>query len=146
MRQSSLENRKSYISEEGATVVEFSVALMFLFFFLLVFFQITTIFLAHERVTYAAYIGARVQSVRGHVQRSVRMVKGKKVFSRGSDRIKVEEDVELNRAFRNLYKGNESKKYFTISQEFEIPQEETDTGDNKCRRGPSGNGSVFSFF
>lgn len=148
MRTSALKKQQLHHSEEGATVVEFSVALIFLFFFLLIFFQIAMIFLAHERVTYAAYVGARVHSVRGNVQRAVRMVKGKRVESRGSDYTKVKENVELNKAFRNLYKGHERDQYFTISQEFEIPQEETDTGDNRCRKGPSGGGSgtVFSFF
>jgi len=147
MRLSIFQNQQLCHSDQGATVVEFSVALMFLFFFLLIFFQIAMIFLAHERITYAAYIGARVQSVRGNVQRAVRMVKGKIVETKGGDFVKVKEDIELNRAFRNLYKGHEGDRYYTISQEFEIPQEEIDTGDNRCRRGPSGgSASGFSFF
>lgn len=114
-------------NQEGATVVEFSFALAFLFLFLIVFFQIAMIFLAHERVTFAAYIGARVQAVHGNVYRAVSMVKGKHVFQ-GGDRVTVYESLPLNTAFRVLNPLNSSD--FLISQEVSIPVERDGGGDN----------------
>ncbi len=122
-------------NSKGSIVVEFAVTLLFLFFFLIAFFQMTMIFLAHERVSYAAYTGARVNSVRGNVGSAVHLVRGKR-FSNGADWVKVEERLRVPMDFRNIYKRRNN--YFTVKQRFEIPREERDTGDNQSSGGPSG--------
>ncbi len=112
---------------EGAVVVEFAFSLIFLFFFLICFFQIAMIFLAHERITYAAYTGARANSVGGNVGRAVRMVKGKKYFLSGSS-VTVEETLKVPIDFRNIFLKTEAT--FDIKSKFTIPREPRDSGDN----------------
>lgn len=118
--------------ERGAVVVEFGFALLFLFLFLVAFFQIAMIFMVHERVSYAAYIGARVNAVRGNVGRAVQVVRGANPLVVG-ERVKVEERLDVFIDFSNLY--NHWDKHVIVSQTFSLPLEKMDTGDN---HGPGG--------
>lgn len=118
---------KKLKEDEGGIVVEFAIALLFLFFFLLCFFQIAMILLAHERITYAAYTGARANAVKGNVGRAVRMVKGK-TFSVSGSTVTVKETLKVPIDFRNIYRKTEST--FDIESKFTIPREPNDSGDN----------------
>lgn len=134
MNVNAMDSKSLSLDEKGATVVEFSIALIFLFVFLLIFFQISMIFLAHERVTYASYIAARVGSVGGNVDRAINMVHGKISIKKYDPitkkwRFIAGEYVELNKAFQSLLKKRSDR--FLITQEFDIPREEMASGDNR---------------
>lgn len=46
--------------------VEFALTLVYMIFFMLAFFQIAMLFISQQRITYAAYIGARSSAVDGN--------------------------------------------------------------------------------
>jgi hypothetical protein len=114
-------------AERGATLVEFAIAMVYIFFFMAAFSQIVMIMVAHERTTYAAYTGTRVNAVGGNVNRAVSDVNGGRVSVRGNS-VKVSETLDLPIDFNNIYKKGGGR--FVTSAKFTMPKEPSDRGDN----------------
>jgi hypothetical protein len=66
-------------NETGAVAVEFSIVLILASLFFIAFFEIIMLYIVHERMSYASYIGARANIVGGNSHRAVRMVNGGEV-------------------------------------------------------------------
>jgi len=113
--------------EEGAMVVEFAISLLFLFFFLSAFFTMVMIFLGHERLHYASYVGARANAVGGRVVPAVNAVHGKRVQVSGAV-VYVSERLLLPFDFANIYHRGDT--LYVVKAKSEVPLEPGDSGDN----------------
>lgn len=113
--------KKSLLSQQGSTVVEFAFVLMFLLIFAIVFLNIAGVLLAHERVSYAAYSGARSNSVHGNAAVAVRGTGGKN-FNAGTGA--VWEHLILPKIVAPTTRS------ITIEAKFYIPVEGAEGGDN----------------
>ena len=123
-----LQHRAAFLhGEKGATLVEFAFAMVYIFFFMAAFSQIVMIMVAHERISYAAYTGTRVNAVKGNVRKAVSDVNGGRVSVRGNG-VKVSETLNLPLDFHNIYKKGGGR--FTATAEFKMPEEPADRGDN----------------
>lgn len=57
-------------SQQGAVMVEFACGLVFIFMIFIAYVQFAEIFLAHERLTYAAFVASRAHAVGGSAARA----------------------------------------------------------------------------
>lgn len=112
---------------EGAATVELAFTLIFFFLFIMVFAQISGVFMARERVSYSAYAGARANSVGANVGRAVTMTKGKQ-YSASGDTVIVEEVVLLPMNISELFRKGGEKIH--IRTRFSLPKEIPGHGDN----------------
>ena len=113
--------------ENGSSSVELAFSLVFLFIFLMVFFQMVGIFIAHERTSYSAYVGARVNSVHGNVARSVLATKSRHFYAVG-EMVTVYEYKQLPMNMSEIFRhGGERLR---VSTNFTIPIEGGTSGDN----------------
>ncbi len=116
---------KKMVSEQGSTMVEFVFVLVFLFLFTMAFLQIVGVLIAHERVSYSAYIGARINSVHGKYSKAV--TRGH-IFLVERDTVAVQEHLLLPMSLSKLFTpGGEP---MTIDAQFSLPIERSESGDN----------------
>jgi len=57
-------------AQAGATTVEFAFAMLFVFFMFIAYYQTVMIFLAHARLSYAAFQASRAYQVHGNAYRA----------------------------------------------------------------------------
>lgn len=108
-------------SQQGSTVVEFAFVLIFLLLFAIVFLNIAGVLLAHERISYAAYSGARASSVHGNAAVAVHGTGGKIFVAKTGA---VREHLTLPKILAPTTRS------ITIEARFNIPVEEAEGGDN----------------
>jgi preprotein translocase subunit YajC len=123
-----LPKRKGRSTKEvGGVVVELVIALWFLFFFFVIYIQTVGTFIAHERISYSAYAGARVNVVGGNVGKAVSLTKGK-AFSVMGETVLVNELLKLPIDLWDINK--KGRGFFKIEARCTLPVEEGGQGDN----------------
>lgn len=113
--------------ELGSVVLELVITLLFLFFFFLIYIQITALIMVHERISYSAYAGARVNVVAGNVGKAVLLTKGKS-FAIMGDTVLVHELIKIPMNLPEIFKKNGG--FFKIEALCTLPVEERAWGDN----------------
>jgi hypothetical protein len=113
--------------DSGGVVIELAITLLFLFFFFVAYIQIVGTFIAHERISYSAYAGARVNIVGGNVGKAVVLAKGKN-FSIIGQTVVVNETIKVPIDFKAIDRQGGSS--FNIESRCTLPQEEEEQGDN----------------
>lgn len=119
--------------QRGATTVEFAFAMVFLFFFFITYVQIVEIFLAHERVTYAAFKASRAHQVHGSAYRAAASVENNFSLETDSDSVTVSKTISLPIDFYNPFSGNtfnERGMRFTVGATVPTFVEPQSSGDN----------------
>lgn len=106
-------------SQAGAATVEFAMAMLFVLFMFIAYYQTVMVFLAHARLSYAAFVASRAYQVHGNA-RSAAADKDKDFRLRleGSAVI-MEKDISVPIDFFNVFVGRSIRTggaTFTVSQ------------------------------
>jgi hypothetical protein len=136
-----LSKGKFLVGDMGAVVVEFAITLVFLFFFFIAFIQILSIFMAHERLSFACFVASRVYSVQGRTQaintaNTIETGLSIKIKEDGgyeskvikSRTITLEKKIDVPIDFRNIFSKTGTK--FAISKGVKTFREVDPGGDN----------------
>lgn len=99
-------NRQRVAGQQGATTVEFAFAMIFLSFFFIAYVEITEIFLAHERVTYAAFKASRAHQVHGNAYLAASAVDSNFTLDTGQDSVTVSKEIPVPIDFENPFTKN----------------------------------------
>jgi hypothetical protein len=105
--------------ERGAAAVEFAFAMIILFFFFISFYQIVEIFLAHERLSYAAFVASRAHQVHGNAYRAALSVDSDFSIRTDNDSVTLTKSIPVPINFHNPFSGGairERGATFTISK------------------------------
>ena len=127
--------------EMGAALVEFAITLALLFLFFIAFVQILSIFMAHERLSFACFVASRVYSVQGRANaintaNTIENGIGIKIKQGGgytskvikSRIITVDKKIDVPIDFRNIF--SKAGTTFAISKGVKTFREVDPGGDN----------------
>jgi len=127
--------------EMGAALVEFAITLAFLFLFFIAFIQILSIFMAHERLSFACFVASRVYSVKGETKaintaNTIDNGNGIKIKQGGgyasevikSSTITVDKKMDVPIDLRNVF--SKAGTTFSISKGIKTFREVDPGGDN----------------
>ncbi len=89
--------------QRGATTVEFAFAMLFLFFFFIAYTQIVEIFLAHERLTYAAFLASRAHQVHGSAYKAASSVDSGFSLETEKDAVTLSKYIPVPIDFKNPF-------------------------------------------
>lgn len=125
---------KSRRSQLGATTVEFAFAMLFVFFFFIAFYEIVEIFLAHQRVTYAAHLASRAYQVHGDASAAADFVENDFELQEENDSVMVSKEINVPIDFEDPFEGGkfrEAGTTFTVARRVKTFVEPEETGDNR---------------
>lgn len=119
---------KVFSNDKGAVVVEFMFALLFLFLFFIAFAQMIQIYVAHERLSYAAFAASRAYSVHGNYMNAANAIESGAVIKTDASSITLEKDIDVPINFEALFREGGTK--FRISKTIKTFREPVLGGDN----------------
>ncbi len=112
-------SRQHQAGESGATTVEFAFAMIWVFFFFTAYYQIVEIFIAHERVSYAAFLASRAHQVHGDASTAAGFVESGYELTTRNDSVTVSKDIRVPLDFENPFSGNAFRvggAWFTVAE------------------------------
>lgn len=115
-------------NDKGAVVVEFAMSLLFLFFFFIAFVQVVQIYVAHERLSYAAFAASRAYSVSGNHIDAANAIESGAIIRTRPDSITLEKDIDIPIDLENIFNGGGGR--FRISKTIRTFREPVLPGDN----------------
>ncbi len=98
--------RHRHAAQRGAAAVEFAFAMLFLCFFFIAFTQIVQVFLAHERLGYAAFLAGRAYQVHGSPSRAASAVEKNYSLKTESTAVLLEKRIPVPIDFNNPFTRN----------------------------------------
>ena len=113
--------------QKGAITVEMALTLIFMMGLVAMFWLFSTIFVMHERESYAAFVAARANAVHADAVAAGTTVRGHEIEI-GSSSATAKQSVVFPIVLRTIYDRKPTR--YTIEQQFTVLEEEEDSGDN----------------